>query len=608
MSQNEITKQLELIEQGSIERTRFEVASLWSRWRRPLSVAVVSCGLLLGTNVQEMFAQTAIEGTRVTEVAMQRDRQINGASAVFNHGRFEVLLSSTGPLGREIHRSVSNFPTGPWSNEVVFRGTGRWQDFDGAEVFDPTFIVIHGVHFMYYSGRPLEGSPSQPGIGVAVSTDGGRSYHRWTRGPILTAFNKNHPARLTGAGHPTVLWDGEFVTLFFDDPTSNAANQTTGGGTFAVRSRDAFMASLSELTANGWIPRRSSTELTRDFSIFDSVAVDVSYLKSNDTYVMAVSGIPGMLSYRFFDGQFRHLLERDLDLNDVFWNDGPGLLRDDTGNLLPHGSGDANKASLISFTPVFGLDQRTMQVDGIDISLTDPPTDKFFYSNSFEEDESEIMPTIQIRGAASSEIVNDPARAADGDRFLEFTHFENESEALGSIDISPDCTQLTIRQRMQLNSEYDNAAGEKKMRIGFWSNEMQVYLWQWVLQLESFSSDHNQDVHHVSDTIVFAANDTRSRGRVDGQFTFERDRFYQIELRLWNGNESTGGRCEIWIDGKLIGSGDNLAFGDDFSQFANRVQIGGWWSNGNRGLTREEFLHPKTPATWGIDLLEIIGN
>ncbi|NNE73008.1 MAG: hypothetical protein HKN26_05040 [Acidimicrobiales bacterium] len=141
----------------------------------------------------------------------------------------------------------SSSPNGPWSEPVeAFRPNEAAAAFDADHTCDPS-VVRHGGHYyLYYGGlRDKPGSTDELAhIGVAKSTDGGRTFTREQIEPIVSPKNRtcNRPEPISrwhqcyGAGQPSVVRaNGRFYMVYYDD--TGEGGHGLYGGLYMIRSR-----------------------------------------------------------------------------------------------------------------------------------------------------------------------------------------------------------------------------------------------------------------------------------------------------------------------------------------------------------------------------------
>ena len=261
------------------------------------------------------------------------------------------------------------------------------------------------------------------------------------------------------------FWDDRHVYLVFTDTTAPGSNKLNGGSTYVLRSTDAFfLQNVEELTADGFVPVTSANASRREHSIADASSVDVALVPEVNQIVMAINGKPGTTTFRFFDRDFRSL-QTDVEMPDVNWAEGAGLIRTGSGALLQHGSGSADLRSLITYQPIgFGLSpwEWELECHAVDIRLTNDRVQRV----SFERDEE--LPAIQQGGQEEpvATIVEDRNAATDGARYLSMRHIRDESFTRMPIYLEVPARDVTISFDVRFRSPFDHPGSIKFNRSG----------------------------------------------------------------------------------------------------------------------------------------------
>ena len=154
-----------------------------------------------------------------------------------------------------IHYADSTTPNGPWGNvQIAFSPTTSSSSFDNDHTCDPSVVKSGGKHYLYYGGLDsIPGDGDLTAIGVAVSTNGGKTFSSLTTAPIVTADGGNvRPTALVpgvqysyGAGQPTVIRaNGKFYMVYTDDTGTGGSAY---GGIYMLRSTSPkFTASTTQ--------------------------------------------------------------------------------------------------------------------------------------------------------------------------------------------------------------------------------------------------------------------------------------------------------------------------------------------------------------------------
>ena len=233
-----------------------------------------------------------------------------------------ILYAESSDLDGPWHaRSLSSLPN---SYQVVFSPTGQTSPttnypngwgFDSGATCDPSVVKVNGVYYMYYTGGMHLDAPNDipfggGHIGVAQSTDGltwtrlnnGNPiiYPAYSNGPITTSSPKGYKY---GTGQPSVVYVDGYFYLQYTDTTGivskNATGDYSGGGVYALRSRDPlFQSGVEELSSNGFVPY--SQEIHTRFALFGGAASEWQYSDSTKKFIHIGGAYEGYI-IRIFD-------------------------------------------------------------------------------------------------------------------------------------------------------------------------------------------------------------------------------------------------------------------------------------------------------------------
>lgn len=215
----------------------------------------------------------------------------------------------------------------------VFSNSGNRSKFDGKHVCDPSIINVSNRMYLYYggiaetksSGNDLEVATK---LGVAVSDDGGQSWKRANQGePILTPrpLQRSDKNRY-GLGQPSVVYHNGLFYLFYTNTVG-----PDGIGIYLVRSKHPLMTEAEEWTSHGFVPLRGQSPL-RGERLIQGFSADWAFIPKYKMFMMALRKKEGVMQLVFFDETLQKKLGAvDLPLE---WTEGPGLVRDESGNLV----------------------------------------------------------------------------------------------------------------------------------------------------------------------------------------------------------------------------------------------------------------------------------
>lgn len=284
-----------------------------------------------------------------------------------------------------LHAQSENGPAGPWhsfdstvpnSVDVTFRPRAQEPGFnpndndffDTLHVCDPSVIRVGGTFYLYYGGDTLHNTIGQntvektcacdgiavcgqnqcdgtTRIGVAMSTNGGRSWQRLNDGlPIVQPAWARPGAKVEatnpspyGSGQPSVTYVDDRFYLIYTDSTGAATNPVSGAGQFVLRAGDpTFQLDLEELActqrnaqgaclATAFVP--FSPSIHTRYSLVEGFSVDWQYSDDLNAFVVANHRNEGeieilLLSKNDLRGE-NPLAMLTLPGN---WRDGPGLV------------------------------------------------------------------------------------------------------------------------------------------------------------------------------------------------------------------------------------------------------------------------------------------
>ena len=215
----------------------------------------------------------------------------------------------------------------------VFSNPGDQSKFDGRHVCDPSIIEVSNRMYMYYGGIPesrnKENNLKVAGrVGVAVSDDGGENWTRANQGEAILSPRELQESdnNRYGLGQPSIIYHNGFFYLFYTNTVG-----PDGVGIYLVRSRHPLMTEAEEWTSQGFIPLKGRTPIKGERFI-KGFSADWAYIQKYNMFMMALRKEEGIMQLVFFD----ETLQRRLGTVDIpiEWTEGPGLVRDESGNLV----------------------------------------------------------------------------------------------------------------------------------------------------------------------------------------------------------------------------------------------------------------------------------
>ncbi|MGF1500140.1 MAG: beta-xylosidase [Elainellaceae cyanobacterium] len=273
--------------------------------------------------------------TRRENLVIQR-ASYDYAPSVMLDGRYRMWWCG-GVAGDFILYAEAESLDGPWSDPIpVFQPTGNAAQFDGLHTCDPSVVRAAGRYYLYYGGLAADTPGNATQIGVAQSRDG----LTWTRlnggQPILVPHgNADAMPNPYGAGQPSVTYvDGLFYLIYTD--TTGQGSIANGAGQYVLRSPDpTFQTGLEELTARGFVPRRSPADITTEFSLLNGFSVDWQYVDLLDAFLVVKHNVANQTDLVMFHRSLQGPPLATVALANSPWSEGPGIVSRPDRHALP---------------------------------------------------------------------------------------------------------------------------------------------------------------------------------------------------------------------------------------------------------------------------------
>jgi hypothetical protein len=256
----------------------------------------------------------------------------NGQYDMWWCGAIRTGLGDTILYDRLNEAQLKGGNSGSRSVNSVFSNSGDGSKFDGRHTCDPSVIKIGGRTYMYYGGlsatREKHDLSVVTRIGVAISDDDGMNWTRANNGePILAPrAMKETDDRRYGIGQPSVIHrDGFFYLLY----TNSLGPE--GAGLYVVRSKHPLMSTRQNWTRDGFVETDKNT-LVKSEKLMPGASADWAFIPGWNAFMIALRKKEGVMQLVFYDPTLtRHLGDVDVPIE---WTEGPGLARDQEGNLV----------------------------------------------------------------------------------------------------------------------------------------------------------------------------------------------------------------------------------------------------------------------------------
>lgn len=298
--------------------------------------ALLSTGLVQG---DEQFRFLSA-GSDVS-VVVRPNRYDYAPSVMVRNGRYEVWWCAAIRAGQGDTILHSSLGAGQLekqggvdaAGEISFSNSGDPSTFDGRHTCDPSVIKIGGRSYLYYGGLAKakgggDDARNVTKLGVAVSDDGGGTWRRGNQGnPILAPrpVRESDESRY-GLGQPSAIFHDGYVYLLYTNSLGN-----DGPGLYVARSRNPLFTEREEWTPNGFVGSTSDSPARGD-RLMPGASADWAFVPGRNVFVIALRKTEGVMQLVLFDRELKTRVGAlDLPLQ---WTEGPGLARDELGNLV----------------------------------------------------------------------------------------------------------------------------------------------------------------------------------------------------------------------------------------------------------------------------------
>lgn len=225
--------------------------------------------------------------------------------------------------------------------KVVFSNSKDVKRFDGRHVCDPSVVFVGGRGYMYYGGIPetktkLNELDVVTKIGLAISDDKGETWKRVNNGqPLLVTRDvKSTDLNKYGIGQPSVIYHNNTFYLLYTNTVG-----IDGAGIYLLRSQKPLLGDIEEWNGKGFV-HSSRESLSSGKMLIKGFSADWAYLKEFNVFMVALRKVEGVMQLIFFDEAMTTKLgEIELPID---WTEGPGLPRDDVGNLSYKNNSDGS--------------------------------------------------------------------------------------------------------------------------------------------------------------------------------------------------------------------------------------------------------------------------
>ena len=271
---------------------------------------------------------------------------------IFDGGKYRMWWMGEQDRRDVIYYAESSNLFGSWSSpKVVFTpaGTSWYSGLTG----DPSVIKVGSYYYMYFSGARSSGNNNM--IGAARSRDG-LEWEILNGGKPIVRPNRdaNAPSFLNhyGAGQPSVVHVDGWYYMAYTDTTGRASIPGNGAGIYVIRSRTPdFLSNVQELSASpgSAAPTFQARDNSRlgygnfrtDYRLLEAFSVDWQYSDQLQSFVLAHSQGHEAMRVTRLDFFNKSLTKNTgfLDVPDVDWTEGPGLIHTFEGHSLPTSNG-----------------------------------------------------------------------------------------------------------------------------------------------------------------------------------------------------------------------------------------------------------------------------